>query len=178
MSPRNRPRRRPSLPRSGGLARRVAAWALRAAAAALVLQHLELLVRRFADATIAEPLVLLRWLGAVAVVAGGLALHRRGRAPWRGRSGLAFTLVVLLLHAGGGVPAAPNLADTLLVLPAGLLAVALAAALVDDRRAATAPAPLLATSRRRRPDPPRVSTSAGFLRLFAPRPPPSSLVAA
>lgn len=178
MSPRKSPRRRRSQPspRTKSWPRSAALWALRAAGAALVLQHIDLLVGRFADASIAEPLVLVRWLGAAALVGAAAELRRRGRAPWRGRTGLAFALVVLLLHTGGVAPAASNLADSLFVLPAGLLlAVAAACAAVSGRKSA-AVAAMRARGARHFPDPPRVAASAGFRRLFASRPPPPSLV--
>lgn len=180
MSPEISPRRRRSQPpaRKRSWPRSAALWALRAAGAAVVLQHLDLLVRRFADASIAEPLVLARWLGAAALVGAAAQLRRRGGAPWRGRTGLAFALVVLLLHTGF-VPAASNLSASLSVLPAGLLlsvAAACAVALRRDSRSAEAASGGLRRSRRPFADPPRVATSAGFRRQFASRPPPSSFV--
>lgn len=150
--------------------RRLALGALCVAGAALVLQHLVLLVQRFADASIGEPAVLLRWLGAATTLAAAVALRRRGKVPWQGRTGLAFALAILLLHFGVAAPAASN-TSALFLLPAGLLLAATAAWAVlllgfaprADRNSAP---------RRRFVDPACQARSAGFLLLFASRPPP------
>ena len=100
-------------------------WSLRGGGALLVAGHVLLLARRIADATIAEPGVLWRWIASAATLAVAGTLWRRGFQPLRGRTGLAFLLVVLLLHAGGAAPAAANDTSARLALPGGLLLVAL-----------------------------------------------------
>jgi hypothetical protein len=155
-------------PRRSSPWRRAAKWALRLAGAALALQHLVLLARRIADASIGEPAVLVRWLGAAATVAAALAIRRRGGRLFEGRTGLAFALVVLLLHVGS----LPVDAASGFVLPAGLallLTSGFAAARISS--ASPAPAMLPARQRRRRTLRPPV-TSPGYGRLFASRPPP------
>ena len=127
-----------------------------------------LLARRIADASIGDPAVLLRWLGAAATIAAAEAIRRRGGRPWRGRTGLAFALVVLLLHAG--VPAPDILELSQLAVPAAALATlafafALAVALFRELR--FHPSPI----RRGRRDP-RPRPASGFSLPVASRPPP------
>ena len=146
-------------------------WALRLAGGALVLLHVALLARRIADATIAEPGVLLRWLGSAATLAAMAAIRRRGGSLWQGRNGVAFTLVLLLLHAGAlpAVAAAP----TVLVFPAALAfgLVAASAARIAADRAALRPASAV---RLRWTEPAAPAEAPGFARRFASRPPPSN----
>jgi hypothetical protein len=151
--------------------RRALTWTLRAAGAGLAFAHVDLLVRRIADASILEPLVAARWLGTAALAAAAVEIHRRGFALWRGRSGWAFALVVLLLHAGGAVPAPTSASDSLFILPAGLLA---AAALWAGITGSVArPLRFSAPSLRFSPFPPRFgAAAAGFDRALFSRPPP------
>ena len=121
--------------------------------------------------------MVVRWLGAAALVGAAAELRRRGCAPWRGRTGLAFALVVLLLHTGGIAPAASNISDSLFVLPAGLLVAAFTAcAAAFELRHSAAGRALVLRRSSRLADPPRVSASSGFRRQFASRPPPLSTV--
>jgi hypothetical protein len=167
MPPQVRRLQLPSWPRG------LAFWALRVAGAVLVLLHFLLLVRRFADATIGEPAVLLKWLGGVAILASAEALRRRGGVPWKGRAGLAFTLVILLLHMGGAAPATSTLPETLFVVPSGLiLAAAFAWTFVLAFSASGDATPRSAPAGRRCAEPPHVTVTRGFRRIFASRPPP------
>ncbi|MEZ5313364.1 MAG: hypothetical protein R2862_06735 [Thermoanaerobaculia bacterium] len=116
----------PSRSPTPGLSR-FAAWGAKLLAFLLVAGHLLLLVRRVAEGTITEPGVLIRWLASVATLATAGVLWRRGLQPLRGRTGLAFLLVIVLLHAGGAAPAAVNDASARLAVPSGLFFLALSA---------------------------------------------------
>ncbi len=152
----------------------VVRWGLWTAAALLVVGHVALLARRVADASIAEPLVLVRWLASAASIAAVVELRRRGLFAWQGRTGLAFLLVVLLLHAGGGAPLPIADASSRIGLPAGLLAAAAASlALAFARPAAIlAAAPKPAAFRPARDDSRRAVDDGVHHRPFASRPPP------
>jgi hypothetical protein len=120
------------------LLRRPWRWIGVAALLALAAMHGELFLRRLADNSIAEPSVLLRWLGA-AVLLGAAQLWRRttGRSILTGRSALVFALLVALLHAG--LPATPELAGTATVaLPGELLVLGLGGLLLAAAAIASA----------------------------------------
>lgn len=140
---------------------------------AVALFHGWLLLQRLVDSTIGEPAILLRWLGAVGLLAGALAVRRRGLSVTSGRSALVFWLLVLLLHVGASpVPLSDSEAPLLLLtLPWGLATglVCAAAAYATGRRVVGRPRRL----RRLLPDapPPRCSAGAAPHR-FSPRPPP------
>jgi len=151
---------------------RAVRWTLRVAGAALALFHAGLFAGRVADASIAEPGVGSRW--AIAALLGALALdlRRRGLPLCRGRSGLVFWLLVLLLHVGA-LPAAPSVPaeELLLALPAGtLLAFAAGGLLASAGVTALRPD---RTSERIASEPVRRRTVAPLARRFAPRPPPA-----
>lgn len=118
---------------------------------ALVLFHGWLVARRLSDPATLPPDVLLRWLGAFAVVGALLWLRRLGLPLLHGRKALAVWTVALLLHGNSG--AAPLDADAeggpvpeslVLVLP-GVLSLATASALLW--LASVRPRPLLAHAR-------------------------------
>lgn len=149
-------------------------WFAAVAVMALAALHGELLLRRLADNSIAEPLVLLRWLGGLGLlIAARIWRRTTGRSVLTGRSALVFALLVALLHAG--LPAAPQPANTSVALPGeilalGLVGVLLAAALLAGalgpprgwHRVGSGPA-----GRCRAPR----SLAFGF--DFSPRPPPT-----
>jgi hypothetical protein len=80
------------------------AWLAAGTAAALTLWlvpfHIWLLWERLSDLSIGQPIVALRWLGAVALVAAGIREARQGRSLLRGRRALALWTLAFLLHAG------------------------------------------------------------------------------
>ena len=116
---------------------RIGSIAVALAALWLIAFHAILLWRRFADATIADPSVLVRWLGAAALGLGAVAFHRFASIRWRGRHAtLIFWLLVAVLHFAA--PADERLLDNegnllalaqlgLASLPAALATVALVA---------------------------------------------------
>jgi len=139
---------------------------------ALAAHHGWLLARRLVDASILEPLVLLRWAGAVFLVALAADLRRRGFSLCRGRAPVVLGLLALLLHVGVPAPA-PEGVDLLLVVPLGLaagLGSAALAVLAGRRR----PRSLDLPPPRRRDDARRpLRERLGALPArFSPRPPP------
>jgi hypothetical protein len=152
--------------------RRAVRWTLRVAGAGLALFHAGLFAGRVADASIAEPGVGMRWALAALLGALALDLRRRGLPLCRGRSGLVFWLLVLLLHAGAlPAPSAIRADELLLVVPAGAL-VALAAGGLLASAGGSAPRSEPAPVRSAR-EPGRRRTVAPLARRFAPRPPPA-----
>jgi hypothetical protein len=156
------------------------------AGGALALFHAGLLAERLRDLSIAEPAVLASWLGAAALGTLALYLRRRGLPIASGRSGLAFWLLVLLLHLGLA-PAMPATvrAEQLLVLPlegvaafvsatAALAALATLATLAAMLRARSrSDRPLLHRARIERPRPLPAHALGSLAARFAPRPPPA-----
>lgn len=152
--------------------------------AGLVVFHAVLLAGRLADASLAHPEVIARWIGAVLLGVGALALRRQGGSLVSGRGALVFWLLVLLLHVGFGSGLTLTGAETgsgselLLLLPiAGLAA---AEALAAERKFALfsrkAAIPTVVASLRflkLHPAPALASAGAGPDR-FSPRPPPIS----
>lgn len=70
------------------------------ARAGLVLFHVVLLWQRIADASLLDPAVLAKYLGAVALLGGAFVAQRYAPERFRGRRAvLVFWLLVLLLHA-------------------------------------------------------------------------------
>jgi hypothetical protein len=94
------------------------------AVASLVLLHVSILWARITQGRLAEPVVALRWVAAAVLLVALLALRRRGVPLLWGRRALVFWLLVLVLHAGTGVPqeSSPRLApeQLLFVLPAAV----------------------------------------------------------
>ncbi len=92
----------PSLPAPAParVPRRALRWLVGATVALLAVFHGWLLIRRLVDASIAEPEVLLRWLGACGLLAGAAWLRPRGLSLSQGRPALVFWLLVLVLHVG------------------------------------------------------------------------------
>jgi hypothetical protein len=163
--------------RSERLGRRVARTAGASACVALAGYHALLLAARLSDFSIAEPEVAARWAGALALAALAWALRRRGLAIASGRTGLALSTLVLVLHLGAP-PLSPDArpGDALAAaLPLGLappLVAALAVARLTRRRPAP---PRLRVERARRPETPAWHLLAPALALrFEPRPPPAA----
>jgi len=150
---------------------RVARWTLRVAGTGLALFHAGLFAGRVADASIAEPGVGSRWAIAALIGALALDLRRRGLPLCRGRSGLVFWLLVLLLHAGTLPAPAVRAEPLLLALPAGALLALAAGGLFASaggavRRPVRSPVRIATEPFRRR-------TVPQLARRFAPRPPPA-----
>ena len=95
------------------------------AVASLVLLHLSILWARITQGRLGEPVVALRWTAAAVLLLALLALRRRGVPLLWGRRALVFWLLVLVLHAGTGVPqdSSPRFApeQLLFVLPAAVV---------------------------------------------------------
>jgi len=118
--------------RSGsGLSR--AAWrVLRGAGmlafAALAVFHVSLLWTRLVDGQLLDPLVAARWLGAIALTAGLVALRRRGVSLVAGRRALVVWLLVVFLHWSAQPAAAvaddgrPSTSDLIFVVPSTAVA--------------------------------------------------------
>ena len=136
--------------------------------ALLALFHIGLLVDRLAHDTPADPEVLLRWAGALALL-GGAALWRQrtGRSLWSGREALVFWTLVALLHAG-----APTLPIESATEVATGLVLAIAFGVFGLLRADAAAARLAGAFRHRHE--PRLTPPFGPEGgpLAAPRPPP------
>lgn len=179
--------RRPATPgreaARGGLWRALRLASLALAAAYLVALHAELLWQRIASQTLLEPLVALRWLGAVGLVAGLAWMRRSGIPVWRGRRAVVFWMLVLLLHAGTAVPAAGELAADLADAagPGLLLVLPLCATLATvfefgrrllERRLAVRPVSRPTPRWLTFEGPPQLALAHGFGRVLASRPPP------
>lgn len=143
------------------------------AVALLALLHVGLLIERLGQGTPTDPAVLLRWVGALALLlAAGFWQRRTGRSLWAGREALVFWTLVALLHAGAPAQPfenAPEVTSSLVLGIAFGIFGLLAADAAATRRAAVL---------RLRPEL-RVSLPAGPSGgpLFAPRPPPVFRVA-
>jgi hypothetical protein len=72
--------------------------ALYGLAAALVIQHLFIFWQRLVSQTLLEPVVAMRWLGALLLLLVLRSMRRRGVPMLRGRVAMSFWLAVLLLH--------------------------------------------------------------------------------
>jgi hypothetical protein len=168
----------PSLPAPAParVPRRALRWLVGATVALLAVFHGWLLIRRLVDASIAEPEVLLRWLGACGLLAGAAWLRPRGLSVSQGRPALVFWLLVLVLHVGASpvVVSAVRAEELLLVLPLGLAAAGGALVAVERRLRRRVPAAPEPAPRPRAAAPvplPRRSAGASPDR-FSPRPPP------
>ncbi len=112
---------------SGHRARSAASALVRLSIWALIVFHALLFARRIGDATISDPVIALRWLGAAVLVAAGHLHTRRGGSLVADRGALAFWLAAFLLHALALVPGAAPLVDTTTPVWAAALALALVA---------------------------------------------------
>jgi hypothetical protein len=94
------------------------------AVVSLVILHVSILWARVVQGRLGEPVIALRWGAAFVLIFALLALRRRGVPLLWGRRALVFWLLVLVLHAGMGVPqdAAPRVApeQLLFVVPAAV----------------------------------------------------------
>ena len=122
-----------------------------ASVAGLVLFHGWLVARRLSDPAALPPGILLKWLGAFAVVGALLWLKRLGLPLLRGRKALAVWTVAFLLHGNagaaplGGDADAGSVAESLVLVLPGVISVATASALL--LLASVRPRPLLAAAR-------------------------------
>jgi hypothetical protein len=149
-----------------------------AAGALLALFHVWLFAGQAWDGRLADPVVVLRWLAAGALVAALVGLHRRGLSILRCRKAVAIWLLAALLHGpavarsieGLGEPALPGFVATLTQIAAASAALGLALALASIRRRRF----VIAACSFRVPVTRRsigLSSRYGFVR-FSPRPPP------
>jgi len=139
--------------------------------------HGALFAERLHDATITDPVVALRWLGAGVLGLAAWRLHRRGAPLLRGRSGLVLALLVTLLHVGAVPPATVGGTEELLVgAPFGVAAALLVTALATKIAARSGPrqtsTPLIDRRSRVRP-----RDAAALRPALVPRPPPTSRLA-
>ena len=144
------------------------------AVSVLVAFHVWLLGLRFVEGRLGEPIVALRWLAALLLVAGLASLRRAGVPLVWGRKAFAFWVLVVVLHwtatpvAERGVP----VEELLLKLPGTILTLAAFALLVVAGGRAVRP-------RRRTAQEGRVGAlwlgpvSDDFLPALAARPPPA-----
>ena len=143
----------------------------------LVLFHLWLFVDRLKDLSILQPAVAAQWIATLLLLASLAYLRQRGVSLLKGRSALAFWLLVLVLHLMPGGTAAPAIEtnyELLLELPttwlgitiaiwlAVLLAVLLASLVVGQPNSGWRPG-----SRSQ-----RTARQLGLGKLFRIRPPP------
>jgi hypothetical protein len=152
--------------------RRVGTVAAVLAGGWLVLFHAALLYRRVADSSIAEPGVLARWTTSAILVAAAVAFRRQAAQAGRsGPAGVAFWLIVLLLHLS--IPADQTLLDYdrhfAAILEAGL---ALVPALLPVVTLAIGSMLIVHSSRRIVTSLPRRKVEL-FRILQGPRPPPA-----
>lgn len=120
-----------------GIAGRLMRWVsalLRVAGAALVLFHVWLFLSMAAQGRLSDPAVTFRWLVALGLALGLLALRRAGIPLVLSRQGAALWVLVVVLHAsafsGPAVPLTEPVADVaaLFVLPATSAVVTVVAA--------------------------------------------------
>ena len=92
--------------------------------ASLVVLHVSILWARVAQGQLGEPAIASRWAAALVLLLALAVLRRRGVSILWGRRALVFWLLVLLLHAGVGVPqdATPRVSaeQLLFVVPAAI----------------------------------------------------------
>lgn len=90
----------------------------------LVFLHASILWARVTQGRLGEPVIAVRWAAAFVLLLALVALRRRGVSLLWGRRALVFWLLVLVLHAGTGVPqeSTPRVApeQILFVLPAAV----------------------------------------------------------
>lgn len=91
--------------------------------AALAFFHASLFWDRLVDGQLLDPLVAARWLSAIALTAGLVALRRRGVSLVAGRRSLVVWLLVVLLHWSAKPAVAviddgqPSTSDLIFVIP-------------------------------------------------------------
>jgi hypothetical protein len=141
--------------------------------------HALLLIGRFQDQSILEPAVALQWGGTLALLGFLAYLRRQGVSLFRGRSALAFWLLVLLLHLVPGAPATLldwQHTDLLLALPAAwIVSLALLLTALTARVGVGAPRPQRASCRRNRRRGPPALDPGVHPRLYARPPPPARI---
>ncbi len=147
-----------------------------AAVASLVVLHVSILWARITQGRLGEPLIALRWGAAFVLLLALLALRRRGVPLLWGRRALVFWLLVLVLHAGTGVPqdSTPRVApeQLLFVLPAAVApACLLLVLLVTPLAGAALAGPASALAHGAAGDVPL--RRRGFRLALASRPPPA-----
>ena len=116
--------------------------ALRAAGAVLALFHVWLFAGQLWDGRLADPALLLRWIGAGVLVAALVVLYRQGISIVHGRKAVAIWLLAALLHGpavaqsieGIGEPALPTIVAALGQFAAASAVAGLALALAWIRR--------------------------------------------
>jgi hypothetical protein len=147
------------------------------AVASLVLLHVSLLWARVTQGRLGEPVIAFRWIAAVVLLLALLALRRRGVPILWGRRALVFWLLVLVLHAGTGVPqdssarVAPE--QLLFVMPAAVAPACLFfVLLVTPLAGATLTGPAVALALRAAGAVP-ARRRRGFRLALASRPPPA-----
>ena len=153
--------------------------ALLAAGALLALFHVWLFAGQVWDGRLSDPVVLLRWIVAGALVAALVVLYRQGISIVHGRKAVAIWLLAALLHGpavarsieGLGEPALPGFVITLgqLAGASAALGLALSLAWIRARRRD------VVALRRVRIPVVRVraeQSSAHAFSRFSPRPPP------
>lgn len=83
------------------------------AGAALAALHIGILLRRIADGSLLSLQVLAQWSVGALIVAVAIVLRRRGVSVFRGRSGVAFWIVVVLMHGIVALPGGPGFVGVL-----------------------------------------------------------------
>ncbi len=100
------------------LAKRFRRAILLGGGAALVVLHLGILWRRVVDGTFLSPQVVAQWGVAGLLVVTAVVLRRRGVSLLRGRSAIAFWIVVALMHGMVALPGGPGFVGVLNTAPA------------------------------------------------------------
>lgn len=109
--------------------------ALRLLGVGLAVFHGQLLWQRFVNGSFVDLGVAAQWLASGLLLVGLLLVRRRTGSLFRGRDAAVLWILVALLHALTGLPAAPMLATptSLLALPVWLLAATFLAALIGRK---------------------------------------------
>jgi hypothetical protein len=154
---------------------------LAAAGALLALFHVWLFAGQILDGRLDDPALLLRWVAAAGLLAGLVALRRRGLSMVRGRPAATIWLLAALLHGPAlaarvdavGTLGLPEVAATLSqVAVAAIAAIGLGLLAARFRRASRL-ADRRTSARRRDRD--RRLAHAAFLEVLSPRPPPATV---
>jgi hypothetical protein len=148
---------------------------------ALAVFHVSLFWNRLLDGQLLDPLVAARWLGAAALIAGLVALRRRGVSLVAGRRALVVWLLVVLLHwsAKPAVAVAdagqPSASDLIFVVPSTAAAALVGLGLLVATFAASRRRPALTCLCRVEPGEDG-GTVAGWRSVASARAPPFRLV--